>query len=140
MTENKKGFNPKIIAFLCNWCGYVESDLKDVDQFQKDHTLRIVRVMCSGSIQLPLILDAFKNGSDGVMVCGCSPGNCHYISGNEKAEIRLNQAKEICDLLNINPNRIKLDLGSADKGKNLKDIINDFTDELNNLGPFEIEK
>jgi len=137
MEKNKKEFIPKIVTFLCNWCGYAGADLAGVSRFQYPTSIRIIRVMCSGRIQPALILNVFNHGSDGVLVCGCHIGDCHYISGNEKAEERIKKTKNLLDLLRIETERLRLEWISSSEGAKFADVIKDFTEQLISLGPFK---
>ncbi len=139
MEKDKKGFNPKIITFLCNWCGYAGADLAGVSRFQYPPTIRIIRVMCSGRIQPSLILNAFNRGSDGVLVCGCHLGDCHYISGNEKAEEGIKITQKLLDFLRIDPERLRLEWVSAAEGAKFADVVKNFTEHLISIGPINIE-
>jgi F420-non-reducing hydrogenase iron-sulfur subunit len=139
MEKDKKGFNPKIITFLCNWCGYAGADLAGVSRFQYPPTIRIIRVMCSGRIQPSLILNAFNRGSDGVLVCGCHLGDCHYISGNEKAEERIRITQKLLDFLRIEPERLRLEWVSSAEGAKFADVVKNFTEQLILIGPINIE-
>ncbi|NVM52873.1 MAG: hydrogenase iron-sulfur subunit [Candidatus Helarchaeota archaeon] len=134
-----KEFSPKIVTFLCNWCGYGAADLAGVSRFQYPTTIRIIRVMCSGRIQPSLILNAFRKGSDGILICGCHPGDCHYISGNEKAEERIQQTKKLLDLLAIEPERLRLEWTSSAEGAKFAKVIKDFSNQIASLGAFEIK-
>ncbi|MFX1297015.1 MAG: hydrogenase iron-sulfur subunit [Promethearchaeota archaeon] len=136
---NKEEFSPKIVTFLCNWCGYGAADLAGVSRFQYPPTIRIIRVMCSGRIQPFLILDAFRKGSDGVLVCGCHIGDCHYISGNEKAEERIKKTKKILNLLGIEPERLRLEWTSSAEGAKFADVVRDFSEQLSSLGSYKIK-
>ena len=138
MSEVKQAFSPKIIAFLCNWCGYAGADLAGVSRFQYPPSVRVIRVMCSGRINPALILDAFNHGSDGVLVCGCHLGDCHYINGNERAEERVKKTKQILDTLNINSDRLRLEWVSSAEGAKFANVIKDFTNQLIDLGPFKL--
>ncbi len=126
---------PKIVGFLCNWCSYAGADLAGVSRIQYPPTLRIVRVMCSGRIDTDFILQAFKNGADGVLVAGCHPGDCHYTSGNYKAQNRIVMLKEILEQFGIEPNRLRLEWISASEGNRFAEIIKDMTHEIRKLGP-----
>jgi len=137
MEKNKKEFIPKIVTFLCNWCGYAGADLAGVSRFQYPPSIRIIRVMCSGRIQPALILNAFNHGSDGVLVCGCHIGDCHYISGNEKAEERIKKTKNLLELLRIETERLRLEWISSSEGAKFADVVKDFTEQLISLGPFK---
>jgi len=131
----KSEFKPKIVGFLCNWCSYAGADLAGVSRTQYPPTLRVVRVMCSGRIDPVFILEAFKNGADGVLVAGCHPGDCHYISGNYKAERRVLLLQRALDELGLDPERLRLEWVSASEGDRFAMVIKDMTKELKKLGP-----
>ena len=133
---SKSKFVPRIVAFLCNWCGYAGADLAGVSRFQYPATARIIRIMCSGRVQPSFILEAFRNGADGVLICGCHIGDCHYISGNESTVKRFEKLLKIIYLLGINSKRVRLEWVSAAEGKKFANLIKDFTKVLEELGPF----
>lgn len=135
----KKEFTPKIITFLCNWCGYAGADLAGVSRFQYPPSIRVIRVMCSGRVSPALILDAFNRGSDGVLVCGCHIGDCHYMSGNENAEERVTKTKQILKLLQIEAERLRLEWISSTEGEKFADVVKDFTEQLISLGPIKLK-
>jgi F420-non-reducing hydrogenase iron-sulfur subunit len=128
-------FNPKIVGFLCNWCSYAGADLAGVSRIQYPPTLRIVRVMCSGRIHPIFILEAFKNGADGVLVAGCHDGDCHYLSGNYKAQNRVTLLKKVLEQLGLEPERLRLEWVSASEGDRFATVIKDMTEEIKKLGP-----
>lgn len=136
MSKNSE-FTPRIVAFLCNWCGYAGADLAGISRFQYPATIRVIRVMCSGRVQPSFILEAFRDGADGVLVCGCHIGDCHYISGNEYAEQRFNKTQKILELLGIDPQRIRLEWVSAAEGMKFSQLVTEFTNQIKELGPFE---
>jgi F420-non-reducing hydrogenase iron-sulfur subunit len=131
----KSEFKPKIVGFLCNWCSYAGADLAGVSRIQYPSNLRIVRVMCSGRVHPAFILEAFKNGADGVLVAACHPGDCHYISGNEKAQNRVLLLKKTLEPLGLDPERLRLEWISASEGDRFAMVIRDMTKELTKLGP-----
>ena len=133
MTESE--FKPKIVGFLCNWCSYAGADLAGVSRIQYPPTLRIVRVMCSGRVDPVFILEAFKSGADGVLIAGCHPGDCHYISGNYKTQHRVLMLKRVLQQLGLEPERLRLDWVSASEGARFATIIKDMTKEIKKLGP-----
>jgi F420-non-reducing hydrogenase iron-sulfur subunit len=137
MSE-KSEFAPRIVAFLCNWCGYAGADLAGVSRFQYPATIRVIRIMCSGRVQPSFILEAFKDGADGVLVCGCHIGDCHYISGNEWAERRFNKTLKILGVIGIDPRRVRLEWVSAAEGIKFSHVVTEFTEQLKELGPFEL--
>ncbi len=133
MTESES--EPKIMGFLCNWCSYAGADLAGVSRIQYPPTLRVVRVMCSGRIDPIFILEAFRSGADGVLVAGCHPGDCHYLSGNHKAERRVLLLQRVLEEFGLEPERLKLEWVSASEGDRFAMIIRDMTNELKKLGP-----
>ena len=129
-------FKPRIIGFLCNWCSYAGADLAGVSRFQYPTNLRVIRVMCSGRVHPAHIMEAFRNGADGVLIAGCHPPNdCHYISGNLKAQRRVALLKKVLTQLGINENRLRLEWVSAAEGDKFAKLIQDFTDKLTEMGP-----
>ena len=128
-------FKPRIVGFLCNWCSYAGADLAGVSRIQYPPTLRIVRVMCSGRVDLALILEAFRSGADGVLVAGCHPGDCHYVQGNYMMERRFAFLKEAMDQLGIEPERLRLEWISAGEGEKFAALIRDTTQKIKQLGP-----
>ena len=135
MTENN-GFEPKIIGFLCNWCSYAGADLAGVSRIQYPPNIRIIRVMCSGRIDPTFILEAFKDGADGVLVAGCHlPSDCHYISGNFKALRRITLLKKALGEFGIEPERLRLEWISASEGDKFAAVVRDMVAEIKKLGP-----
>jgi len=139
MTE-KDGFEPKIIGFLCNWCSYAGADLAGVSRIQYPPNIRIIRVMCSGRIDPAFILEAFKDGADGVLVGGCHlPSDCHYISGNFKALRRISLTKKVLGELGIEPERVRLEWISASEGDKFAAVVRDMTEQVKKLGPSQVK-
>jgi len=131
---------PEIIAFLCNWCSYAGADLAGTSRISYPANVRSVRVMCSGRVEPSFILNAFMNGIDGVLVSGCHPNDCHYISGNLKAEKNVKNTKKILQLLGLGPERLRLEWVSASEGQIFANVITDFTAKLKKMGPNPLEK
>jgi len=132
----KSGFEPKILAFCCNWCSYAGADLAGTSRIQYAPNVRVIRVMCSGRIDPTFILRAFQVGVDGVLILGCHPGDCHYIDGNYKTARRIHMLKKMLSQLGIEDDRLRLDWVSAAEGKRFASIINDMTERIRALGPF----
>jgi len=129
-------FEPRIIGFLCNWCSYAGADLAGVSRFQYPPNIRIVRVMCSGRVHPAFILEAFKDGADGVLVAGCHPPNdCHYISGNLKAERRVALLKKLVAQFGLEPERLRLEWISAAEGDKFARVVREMVMDLKKLGP-----
>ena len=132
----KGEFEPKIIGFLCNWCSYAGADLAGISRIQYPANVRIIRVMCSGRVDPAFILEAFKNGADGVLVAGCHPpDDCHYISGNLKAQRRIMLLKELLKELGVEPERLRLEWISSSEGDRFATIIREMVEEIKKLGP-----
>jgi F420-non-reducing hydrogenase iron-sulfur subunit len=136
----EKHFEPQILVFACNWCSYAGADLAGVSRFQYPPNIRIVRVMCSGRVQPSFILNAFRNGIDGVLITGCHIGDCHYISGNEHARERMGHVKTLIKKLGLNGERFRLHWISASEGKQFAELIRDFTETIKTIGPSKIPK
>jgi F420-non-reducing hydrogenase iron-sulfur subunit len=129
------GWQPRIIAFFCNWCTYTAADLAGVSRLKHAPNVRIIRVMCSGRIDPQFILDAFAKGADGVLVGGCHPGDCHYIEGNYKELRRVELLKRLLGDMGIEPDRFRLEWISASEGEKVKTVINDMVARVRALGP-----
>ena len=134
-------YEPKLVGFLCNWCSYAGADHAGVSRFQYPTNLRVIRVMCSGRVHPAHILEAFKDGADGVLVAGCHiPTDCHYISGNFKAQRRVAMVKKLMEQLGIEPERLRLEWISAAEGDKFAKTIREMTDDLKKLGPSPVAK
>ncbi|MEO0106361.1 MAG: hydrogenase iron-sulfur subunit [candidate division WOR-3 bacterium] len=131
-------FKPKIIVFCCNWCSYAGADLAGVSRLQMNPNFRIIRTMCSGRIEPEFILKAFKRGIDGVLITGCHPGDCHYLSGNYKTLRRYETLKLLLKELGIDERRLKLEWISAGEGIRFQQVINNFIKTITDLGPIRI--
>jgi F420-non-reducing hydrogenase iron-sulfur subunit len=137
--SDKNGFEPKIIGFLCNWCSYAGADLAGVSRIQYPPNIRIIRVMCTGRIDPAFVLEAFKDGADGVLVAGCHlPSDCHYISGNFKALRRITLLKDVLRDFGIEPERLRLEWISASEGDKFAAVVRDMVDEIKRLGPIPL--
>ncbi len=127
-------FQPKIIAFACNWCSYAGADLAGVSRIQYPPTTRVIRVMCSGRVSPMFILEALRAGADGVLVTGCHLGDCHYISGNEKAARNVEMTHSLISLLGIEPERLRLEWISAAEAARFAEVVTEFTEQVRKLG------
>lgn len=128
-------YEPKIVAFLCNWCSYAGADFAGVSRMSYPPNIRAIRVMCSGRVDPSFIFMAFMTGADGVLVSGCHPGDCHYVSGNLKAEKRVNNVKKLLKLLGLGHERLRLEWISAAEGAKFAEVVTDFTKQLREMGP-----
>jgi coenzyme F420-reducing hydrogenase delta subunit len=132
MSDN---WEPKIVAFLCNWCSYAGADLAGVSRLQYGPNIRIIRVPCSGRINPLYILKALQNGADGVLVSGCHPGDCHYISGNLVARRKFSLVKRMIEYIGIEPERVQFSWVSASEGNRFAALINQVIDDVKKVGP-----
>lgn len=133
-------FEPKILSFLCNWCAYAGADLAGISRFQYPPNTRAIRVMCSGRVDPIFIPKAFLTGYDGVMILGCHPGDCHYLTGNYQAEKKINLTKKLLDMVEIGSERLVLDWVSAGEGERFSQLVRQFIEKIRSLGPFKIDK
>jgi len=128
-------FQPRIVVFACNWCSYAGADLAGVSRMQYPPTTRVIRVMCSGRVTPGFILEALRLGADGVLVTGCHPGDCHYISGNENAVATVEKTAQLLGLLGLEGARLRLEWISAAEGARFARIMTEFTGQIRALGP-----
>jgi len=128
-------FEPLIVNFCCNWCSYTGADLAGVSRLQYPPNIRIIRVMCSSMIHLNLIIDALTKGADGVLVCGCHIGDCHYEDGNEKTEKRAEAITLMLEDFGLEEERFRLEWVSASEGPRFAQVVKDFTEQIKKLGP-----
>jgi len=133
MAEEK--FEPKIIAFLCNWCSYRAADLAGTARIKYQPNIRMIRVMCSGRVDPQFVLKAFSLGADGVMIAGCHPGECHYLEQNYKTMRRFAMLKHTLKALGIENDRVRLQWASAAEGVQLARAIDEMIDNVRALGP-----
>ena len=128
-------WEPKIVAFLCNWCSYAGADLAGVSRFQYPTNLRVIRVPCSGRVDPMYIVKALQEGVDGVLVSGCHPGDCHYISGNLVARRRFALLKNFLEYLGIEPGRVQFSWVSASEGSRFAELVTKVVEDVRQLGP-----
>lgn len=133
MTE--EAYEPLIIGFCCNWCSYAGADLAGVSRLQYPPNLRVIRVMCSGMVHPNLVIDALTKGADGVLICGCHIGDCHYLEGNVKAENRKEAIELMLEDFGIEPERFRLEWVSASEGPRFAEVVTDMTKTVRALGP-----
>jgi len=137
MADEMAEFEPKIVAFLCNWCSYAGADLAGVSRIQYPSNTRVIRVPCSGRVDPMFILKCLQDGYDGVLVSGCHPGDCHYISGNYVARRKFAILKTMLDFLGIEPDRVQFSWVSAGEGEKFSKVISRVTETVRALGPAE---
>ena len=135
-TENtgKKEFVPNIVAFCCNWCSYAGADLAGSSRLSYPANVKIVRVPCSCRVNPTFILKAFQRGADGVILCGCHPGDCHYVTGNYYTRRRMSLLFNFLDYLGIERGRTRVEWVSAAEGAKFSAVMNDFVKTVTGLG------
>jgi F420-non-reducing hydrogenase iron-sulfur subunit len=140
MPEEKptNGFEPKIVAFFCNWCTYLAADLAGTSRLKYPANIRVIRLMCSGRVDPQFVLDAFAKGADGVLIGGCHPGDCHYQEGNYKALRRFHLLKRVVNDMGIEDDRLRLEWISASEGERLRAVVTDMVEKVRALGPLKM--
>lgn len=130
-------FEPKIVAFVCNWCTYTGADLAGTSRLKQQPNARLIRVPCTGRIDPVFIIKAFESGADGVLVSGCHPGDCHYNAGNFHARRRWIMFRELLEFTGIDSSRLHFSWVSASEGKKWVDVVDGVTEIVRHKGPFE---
>ena len=133
-------YEPTIVAFLCNWCSYTGADLAGTSRMKYASNINIIRVMCSGRIEPMFVLSSFREGADGVLICGCHPGDCHYHEGNYKCLRRYYFLQKYLTQMGMNTDRMQLEWISASEGKQFAELADDFTEKIRKLGPCMIKE
>jgi len=130
-----ENWTPRIVAFLCNWCSYAGADLAGTSRLQYPPSIRVIRVPCSGRINPQYIIKALADGADGVMVSGCHPGDCHYLTGNMYARRRFAVLKRLLSLAGYHPDRVQFTWVSASEGGRFAQVVTEITEKVRKLGP-----
>lgn len=130
-------FEPNIVAFLCNWCSYAGADLTGTTRTHYPPTVKVIRVMCTGRVNPLFVVQALRQGADGVLISGCHPGECHYLKGNYLARRRFLLIRNLLEFIGINPLRVRMSWVSASEGKKFADVITEVTEEIKKLGPLK---
>ena len=128
-------FEPLIVGFCCNWCSYAGADLAGVSRLQYPPNIRIIRVMCSSMVHPNLVIEALTKGADGVLICGCHPGDCHYEDGNLKTEKRADAIFLMLEDFGLEAERFRLEWVSASEGPKFAQVAKEFTEQVKKLGP-----
>lgn len=131
-------FEPKIVAFFCNWCTYLAADLAGTSRMKYAPNIRVVRLMCSGRLDPQFVLEAFAHGADGVLIGGCHPGDCHYQEGNYKALRRFELLRRVLREMGIEEERFRLEWISAAEGDKVRAVVNDMVAKVRALGPLRL--
>jgi F420-non-reducing hydrogenase iron-sulfur subunit len=134
-----EAFEPKIVAFFCNWCTYLAADLAGTSRMKYAPNIRVIRLMCSGRVDPQFVLDAFAQGADGVLLGGCHPGDCHYQEGNYKALRRFHLLRRVLREMGIEEERFRLEWISASEGDKVRAVVNDMVAKIRALGPLRVQ-
>lgn len=133
-------FEPEIVVFACNWCSYAGADTAGVGRLQYAPNIRVIKVNCSGRVNPSFVMHALSRGADGVLVSGCHFGDCHYIFGNHEAVKHFDRVKRLVRLIGLEEGRVRLEWISAAEGTRFAEVINEFTEQIRELGPSPIER
>ena len=132
-------FEPKVVAFLCNWCSYAGADNAGIARMHSPPNVLPIRVMCSGRVSPEMVLRAFRSGADGVMVLGCHIGDCHYIDGNHRTIKRMPLLQNLLSYVGIHPDRFRLDWVSSAEAPKFAKVTKEFVEVVRELGPIAAE-
>ncbi|UCD73749.1 MAG: hydrogenase iron-sulfur subunit [Candidatus Bathyarchaeota archaeon] len=130
-----KEWEPKVLAFLCNWCSYAGADLAGIGRIQYPPNIRVIRVPCSGRVNPFFLIKSLQCGIDGILVSGCHPGECHYVSGNLVARRRFAVLKSLMEYIGIEPGRLNFSWVSAAEGEKFSRVVSEVVKEVKALGP-----
>lgn len=133
-------FEPQIVAFCCHYCAYGAADLAGSMRLNYPTNVKIVKLPCTGKVDILYLLKAFEDGADGVYVAGCLEGNCHFIDGNIKAKRRVARAKKLLDEIGIGGNRLEMYNMSASMGPKFAEVTKEMTEKIRELGPNPLEE
>ena len=134
-TVAETGFEPKLVAFVCNWCTYTGADLAGTSRLKMAPNVRVIRLNCSSRVNPLFVIKAFERGADGVIVSGCHTGDCHYSTGNYYARRRFAIFRELLDFMGVNIDRVTFSWVSASEGRKWQEVINESTARVKALGP-----
>jgi coenzyme F420-reducing hydrogenase delta subunit len=129
-------FEPTILAFACHWCTYSGADLAGLNRMNYPANVRVLRVPCSGRVNPQHVLAALNRGMDGVLVCGCHPGDCHYVSGNYFAKRRLMAFKRLLEYTGLEPERFQVRWISGSEAGKFRDTVISVCEQVRALGPY----
>ncbi|MHA1207891.1 MAG: hydrogenase iron-sulfur subunit [Candidatus Freyarchaeota archaeon] len=134
-SGEREGFEPKIIAFACDWSSYSAADQAGISRVGYPPNVQIIRVICSGRVDPLFVVEAFLNGADGVLIAGCHPNYCRYNHGNRYAEMRIRFLRMLLEEIGVEPARLRIEWISALEGGRLSRVIREMVEELREMGP-----
>jgi len=124
----------KVVAFCCNWCSYAGADLAGTSRLVYPAQIKVVRVPCSCRVDATFVLRAFARGADGVIVCGCHLGDCHYATGNYHTQKRMAELFSLLEFMGMEKGRFHLEWISAAEGAKFSETMQSFVAQVENLG------
>jgi coenzyme F420-reducing hydrogenase delta subunit len=133
-------FEPIILGFACNWCGYAAADQAGMAKIQYPTNIKLARIMCLGTVDPSLVMNAFDKGFDGVILIGCHIGECHYVSGNKNAVLVVERIKELLQMIGLQEGRLRIEEVSAGEAPKFARVVKEFIQELKVLGPSPLRK
>jgi F420-non-reducing hydrogenase iron-sulfur subunit len=140
MNIQSKTYEPKITAFCCTFCAFSAADLAGSMRLQYPPNVRIVKLPCTGKVDVLHILKAFEDGADGVFVAGCLEGECHYLEGNFRARKRVEYAKKLLEEVGIEGGRVEMYNLSSAMGARFAEIVEEMTAKVKELGPRGVKR
>jgi F420-non-reducing hydrogenase iron-sulfur subunit len=140
MAERDNGFEPELTLFTCNYCAYMAGDTAGALRIEYPPNVKMVRLPCTGKIDIRYILAAFEQGADGVYVVACPIGNCHHVRGNERARARVDHAKKILEQVGLGSERLEIFFVSAGQGATYALKAREMTERVRKLGPSPLRK
>jgi F420-non-reducing hydrogenase iron-sulfur subunit len=138
--ESEDTFEPEIVAFCCHYCAYAAADLAGIMRLQYPPNIKLIKMPCSGTIDVLHILKAFELGADGIFVAGCLKGGCHFIEGNIRAEGRIKRTKDIIDQIGLGRDRLEMYFMSSAEGPRFAEVAREMTEKIKKLGPSPIKR
>ena len=130
-------WDPRIVAFICNWCTYTGADLAGTSRMKYPPYVRVIKIPCTGRFDPLFMIKAFERGADGVLVSGCHPGDCHYTAGNYNARRKYTVFKSLLETLGMDMDRVWFSWISASEGGKWVETIRKFTEVIREKGPFQ---
>jgi len=128
-------YEPKIVAFCCNFCAFAAADLAGAMRLQYPPNVRIIKLPCTGKVDAIHIMKAFEEGADAVFVAGCLEGECHFLEGNTRAKKRVTYVKRLLEEVAIEPERVEMFNLSSAMGGRFAEIVEEMTARVIELGP-----
>lgn len=126
---------PLILAFCCESSAYAAADAAGSMRLEYPDNVRVLRMPCTGKVEIDYILTAFERGVDGVIVAGCPEGDCHFQEGNLRARRRVERAKQLLDEIGLDPDRLEIFNLSSSDGARFAEIAGEMSQRLTKLGP-----